>query len=163
MEALNNILTRVSARELSSPYPSKDEMELVYKAALRAPDHAWLRPSTFIEVKDEALDRLSKIFDKFGKSLPDISDEVLNNNLSNIFRLIIVLHLVIIIFWIAGAFIQALHIPALWSLFIFYTGIAVWRFISIAIDGIPESMIIIYLILETLGSMISFWLLKQKK
>ena len=78
MEALNNILTRVSARELSSPYPSKDEMELVYKAALRAPDHAWLRPSTFIEVKDEALDRLSKIFVKFGKSLPDISDEVLN-------------------------------------------------------------------------------------
>ena len=78
MEALNNILTRVSARELSSPYPSKNEMELVYKAALRAPDHAWLRPSTFIEVKDEALDRLSKIFVKFGKSLPDISDEVLN-------------------------------------------------------------------------------------
>ena len=89
-------------------------------------------------------------------------DEVLNNNLSNIFRLIIVLHFVIIIFWIAGAFIQALHIPALWSLFIFYTSIAVWRFISIAIDGIPESMIVIYLILETLGSMISFWLLKQK-
>jgi len=67
-----------------------------------------------------------------------------------------------IIFWIAGAFIQTLHIPALWSLFIFYTGIAVWRFISIAIDGIPETIIIIYLILETLGSMISFWLLKQK-
>ncbi len=89
-------------------------------------------------------------------------DEVSNNNLSNIFRLIIVLYFVIIIFWIAGAFIQALHIPALWSLFIFYTGIAVWRFISIAIDGMPESMIIIYLILETLGSVISFWLLKQQ-
>ena len=89
-------------------------------------------------------------------------NEISNNNLSNIFRLIIVLHLVIIIFWIAGAFIQTLHIPALWSLFIFYTGIAVWRFISIAIDGIPETIIIIYLILETLGSMISFWLLKQK-
>ena len=89
-------------------------------------------------------------------------DEVSNNNLSNIFRLIIVLHFVIIIFWIAGAFIQSLHIPALWSLFIFYTGIAVWRFISIAMDGLPESMIIIYLILETMGSIISFWLLKQQ-
>ena len=89
-------------------------------------------------------------------------DEASNNNLSNIFRLIIVLHFVIIIFWIAGAFIQALHIPALLSLFIFYTGIVVWRFISIAIDGMPESMIIVYLILETLGSMISFWLLKQQ-
>jgi nitroreductase len=77
MEALNNILNRVSARELSSPHPNADEMELIYKAALRAPDHAWLRPSTFIEVKDEALDRLSKIFVKYGKSLPDISDEIL--------------------------------------------------------------------------------------
>ena len=47
-------------------------------------------------------------------------------------------------------------------LFIFYTGIAVWRFISIAMDGLPESMIIIYLILETMGSIISFWLLKQQ-
>lgn len=77
MEALNNILHRVSARELSSPYPNSDEMNLVYKAALRAPDHAWLRPSSFIEVKDSALDKLSKIFVKYGKSLPDISDEVL--------------------------------------------------------------------------------------
>ena len=80
MEALNNILNRVSARELSSPYPNTDEMELIYKAALRAPDHAWLRPSTFIEVKDEALDKLSKIFVKYGESLPDISDEVLKLN-----------------------------------------------------------------------------------
>ena len=77
MEALNNILNRVSARELSSPHPNTDEMELIYKAALRAPDHAWLRPSTFIEVKDDALDKLSKIFVKYGESLPDISDEVL--------------------------------------------------------------------------------------
>ena len=77
MEALNNILNRVSARELSPPYPNTDEMELIYKAALRAPDHAWLRPSTFIEVKGEALDRLSKIFVKYGESLPDISDEIL--------------------------------------------------------------------------------------
>ena len=40
MDALDNILNRVSARTLSNPIPSKDEMETVYKAALRAPDHA---------------------------------------------------------------------------------------------------------------------------
>ena len=51
MEALENILNRVSGRNLSKPYPSKEEMDIVYKAALRAPDHAWLRPSSFIEVK----------------------------------------------------------------------------------------------------------------
>ena len=54
MDALNNILNRVSARKLSEPYPNKDEMNLVYKAALRAPDHAWLRPSRFIEITGKA-------------------------------------------------------------------------------------------------------------
>ena len=54
MDALDNILNRVSARTLSNPIPSKDEMETVYKAALRAPDHAWLRTSSFIEVKKMA-------------------------------------------------------------------------------------------------------------
>ena len=76
MEALDNILNRVSARKLSKPYPNKEEMKLVYKAALRAPDHAWLRPSSFIEVKDDGLDKLSKIFFNYGKSSADISDEI---------------------------------------------------------------------------------------
>ena len=61
MDALNNILNRVSARKLSEPYPNKDEMIIVYKAALRAPDHAWLRPSSFIEVKGDGLNKLSDI------------------------------------------------------------------------------------------------------
>ena len=76
MEALDNILNRVSARKLSKPYPNKEEMKLVYKAALRAPDHAWLRPSSFIEVKDDGLDKLSKIFFNYGESSVDISDEI---------------------------------------------------------------------------------------
>ena len=41
MDALENILNRVSARKLAEPFPSNDEMKQVYKAALRAPDHAW--------------------------------------------------------------------------------------------------------------------------
>ena len=76
MKALDNILNRVSARKLSKPYPNKEEMKLVYKAALRAPDHAWLRPSSFIEVKEDGLDKLSKIFFNYGKSSADISDEI---------------------------------------------------------------------------------------
>ena len=53
MDALDNILLRNSARGLSLPYPSEKEMKTVYKAALRAPDHAWLRPSRFIQVTGE--------------------------------------------------------------------------------------------------------------
>lgn len=78
MDALNNILNRVSARELAQPYPSNDEMKLVYQAALRAPDHAWLRPSSFIEVKGEGLDRLSKIFHEYALTLDDLSEEIVN-------------------------------------------------------------------------------------
>ena len=77
LTALDNILNRVSARTLSNPIPSKDEMETVYKAALRAPDHAWLRTSSFIEVKEDGLDKLSDIFFNFGKTIPNIADEVL--------------------------------------------------------------------------------------
>jgi nitroreductase len=76
MDALDNILTRVSARLLKSPHPSQVEMKQVYKAALRAPDHAWLRPSSFIEVVGSGLDKLSEIFSEFGETLPDITDEI---------------------------------------------------------------------------------------
>ena len=75
MDALNNILNRVSARELSMPHPTKDEMDLVYKAALRAPDHAWLRPSSFIEVSGNGLKKLSSIFLNL-ENLLDASDEI---------------------------------------------------------------------------------------
>ena len=78
MNALKNILNRVSARELAQPYPSNDEMKLIYQAALRAPDHAWLRPSSFIEVKDEGLDKLSKIFHEYALTLDGLSDEIIN-------------------------------------------------------------------------------------
>ena len=77
MDALENILNRVSARKLAEPFPSTDEMKKVYKAALRAPDHAWLRTSSFIEVKGEGLNKLSNIFLDFGKTIPNLSDDIL--------------------------------------------------------------------------------------
>ena len=77
-EGLENILSRNSPRELSEPIPSSEEMELVYKAALRAPDHAWQRPSRFIEITGRGLEKLSKIFKKFAEeNIEDLSEEVL--------------------------------------------------------------------------------------
>ena len=61
-KGLENILSRNSPRELSKPIPSAEEMEQVYQAALRAPDHAWQRPSRFIEVKGEGIKKLSSVF-----------------------------------------------------------------------------------------------------
>ena len=74
MDALDNILNRVSSRELSLPHPSTEEMALVYKAALRAPDHAWLRPSSFIEVKGDGLNKLSKVFEGYALTIPNIEE-----------------------------------------------------------------------------------------
>ena len=86
MDALKNILNRVSARKLSEPHPSAEEMKIVYRAALRAPDHAWLRTSSFIEVKDKGLKKLSDIFFNFGKTIADLSDDVLNKYKNAPFR-----------------------------------------------------------------------------
>ena len=70
-DALKNILERNSHRNLVEPAPSSEEMDLIYKAALRAPDHAWLRPSSFIEVQGKGLDRLSTAFKDFAKEQID--------------------------------------------------------------------------------------------
>ena len=65
MDAMTNLLTRNSPREITTPFPSRDEMQEIYQAALRAPDHAWLRPTRFIEVTGKGLEKLSKVFTKF--------------------------------------------------------------------------------------------------
>ena len=50
MDAIKNLLNRKSSKNLEAPFPSREEMDIVYKSALRAPDHAWLRPSKFLEM-----------------------------------------------------------------------------------------------------------------
>jgi nitroreductase len=78
MDAIDNILKRVSARKLIEPHPTQDEMDKVFKGALRAPDHAWLKPSSFIQVTGEGINRLSKIFEEYAKTIPDIKDEIIS-------------------------------------------------------------------------------------
>lgn len=87
MKAIDNILTRVSPIELTLPHPSDEQMEIVYKAALRAPDHAWLRPSRFIQVTGDGIARLSNIFfDYAKKNIKNISDEKLKKYKNAPFR-----------------------------------------------------------------------------
>lgn len=62
MDAIKNLLSRKSINKLISPHPNPSEMEIVYQAALRAPDHANLKPSYFIEITGSGLDKLSNIF-----------------------------------------------------------------------------------------------------
>lgn len=94
-------------------------------------------------------------------SLPFFYDiEITNNNLANVFRATMGIYIAFNIFWISGALIQSMRIGALWSLFVFYIGAGSGRFLSIVIDGTPDTIFIIYLILEIIGAAISYWLIR---
>ena len=77
METLKAIQNRNSVAHLADPAPTTEEMEQVYKGALRAPDHAWLRPWKFIEIRGDSRNRLADAFLKASVSLgEEITDEL---------------------------------------------------------------------------------------
>ena len=86
MDAIDNILNRVSARILKPPYPSQTEMSKVFKGALRAPDHAWLRPSSFIQVTGDGIKKLSEIFEEYAKTIPNVKNEIVTKYKNAPFR-----------------------------------------------------------------------------
>ena len=54
MDTIETLLTRKSSPRLNEPSPSKEELELIFQTALRAPDHASLKPWKFIDDSDES-------------------------------------------------------------------------------------------------------------
>jgi nitroreductase len=52
-EALQLLLNRNSAPRLCEPGPSAEELKEMVRAAVRAPDHAWLRPWRFLAIQGE--------------------------------------------------------------------------------------------------------------
>ena len=68
--ALEALLSRYSlgGKHLMEPGPSNDEIELIIKAALRAPDHGELTPFRFVVVRDDARKKLANLFEGYAKS-----------------------------------------------------------------------------------------------
>lgn len=62
MEALDALLNRVSVPRLLDPAPNAAQRELLFRAALRAPDHGQLHPWRFITVEGDARVRLGELF-----------------------------------------------------------------------------------------------------
>lgn len=62
MDALSALHNRVSMPRLTGPAPTPAQQEAIFRAALRAPDHAWLRPWRFLVLEGPALDRLGELF-----------------------------------------------------------------------------------------------------
>lgn len=60
MDALELLHGRVSIPVLGEPGPTAEQMDAMVRAALRAPDHAVLRPWRFIEISGEGRERFGE-------------------------------------------------------------------------------------------------------
>ena len=60
MAPLETLLTRYSHPKLTDPAPGASELSDLFRAAMRAPDHALLRPWRFLTVRGEARIRLGQ-------------------------------------------------------------------------------------------------------
>ncbi|MEK8079613.1 nitroreductase family protein [Pseudomonas sp. XK-1] len=76
MDALDALLNRVSAPRLIAPAPDTAQRELLFRAALRAPDHGQLRPWRFLTIEGAAREQLGELL---AQALPaDASPEALS-------------------------------------------------------------------------------------
>tara|TARA_B110000196_G_scaffold316834_1_gene328896 strand:+ start:64 stop:624 length:561 start_codon:yes stop_codon:yes gene_type:complete len=82
METIKALLSRRSNSQLIDPFPSKIEMNTVYQAAFRAPDHSWLRPWRFIEVTGDGRNKLGNAFLNTSKKMGEVDEEKSNRILA---------------------------------------------------------------------------------
>ena len=69
-------------------------------------------------------------------------------SLAHVFRAVMGLYLAMVVFWILGATRDILCFPALCSVAVFMGGLAVGRLVSLILDGMPEPLLVVYLVLE---------------
>lgn len=78
MDVLDALINRVSAPRLIEPAPTAEQRELMFQAALRAPDHGQLRPWRFLTVEGEARHSLGELFaEAIASKYPDADEEAL--------------------------------------------------------------------------------------
>ncbi len=61
LDAIAALCNRVSIGDLAEPAPSSEQREIIFRAALRAPDHGQLRPWRFLLVEGEDRVRVGNI------------------------------------------------------------------------------------------------------
>ncbi|MPZ46104.1 MAG: hypothetical protein GEV05_22510 [Betaproteobacteria bacterium] len=61
MDAIELLLGRTSALKLQEPGPSQTDLEIIFKSALRAPDHGRRRPWRFIVIKEDKRERFGEL------------------------------------------------------------------------------------------------------
>lgn len=89
------------------------------------------------------------------------SVSVQNVNGAHIFRAVMGLYLALSVFWLLGAYQTHLRQAALYSLVVFMLGLAGGRVLSLAADGIPHWLLLVYLALELGFGVVGLQLLKR--
>lgn len=79
----------------------------------------------------------------------------------HIFRAITGLYLALALFWVMGALRAGLRQAALLSLVVFMLGLAIGRVVSLLIDGLPNTLLLVYLLLELGIGVLGLLLLKR--
>jgi nitroreductase len=79
MEALTALHNRVSSSRMTEEEPAAEVLEAVFRSALRAADHARLRPWRFLVIRGEARERLGGLFaDTIRANVPEAEDRKLD-------------------------------------------------------------------------------------
>ncbi|WP_213879820.1 NAD(P)H nitroreductase [Pseudomonas sp. dw_358] len=78
MEALDALLNRVSVPRLVEPAPSQVQREVLFQAAMRAPDHGLLRPWRFLTVEGSAREQLGELLAQAVEANGDASEAALD-------------------------------------------------------------------------------------
>ena len=82
-------------------------------------------------------------------------------NQAHVFRAVMGLYLANAVFWLTAAWKPELRRPALWVLFLFMSGLAAGRVLSILLDGMPGGVLIFYLLAELLFAVLALQLLRK--
>lgn len=83
-------------------------------------------------------------------------------NQTHVFRAIMGLYLANAAFWLMAAIKPELRRPALWVLFLFMSGLAAGRVLSIFLDGMPGIVLVFYLLAELVFAGLALLLLRRK-
>ncbi len=62
MDAIELLLKRVSVPRLQEPAPSSEQLDVMLRAALRAPDHGQIRPWRFLTIAGDDRKQLGELF-----------------------------------------------------------------------------------------------------
>ncbi|RTE64951.1 nitroreductase [Amphritea opalescens] len=62
MDALSNLHQRVSIAALEAPGPTSQQLDNMYRAAVRAPDHGAIQPWRFLNIAGDARQKLGELY-----------------------------------------------------------------------------------------------------